>query len=137
VTALRFIIPLSLALVLSGAVTASPRTDYMLRCMGCHLPDGAETPGKVPPLKNHVAKFLAAEGGRAYLVQVPGTRQSALSNAAVADLLNWLVRNFDAADVPANFIPYTESEVAQLRSHHLPDVAAERARLLPSLGKGK
>ncbi|MEN6542124.1 hypothetical protein [Parvibaculum sp.] len=134
-TVLRLIIPLAAALALGTAATASPRTDYMLRCMGCHLPDGAETPGKVPPLKGHVAKFLAADGGRAYLVQVPGTRQSALSNAAVADLLNWLVRNFDAADVPADFVPYTEAEIAQLRPHRLPDVAAERARLLKSIGE--
>lgn len=112
---------------------ASPRTDYMLRCMGCHLPDGAETPGKVPPLKDHVARFLSAEGGRAYLVQVPGTRQSSLSDGAVADLLNWLVRHFDAAHVPATFMPYTEAEVTALRSHRLPDVAAERARLIESL----
>lgn len=132
---MRFFVALFLALILPGLASASPHTDYMLRCMGCHLPDGAETPGKVPPLKGHVAKFLAAEGGRAYLVQVPGTRQSALSNAAVADLLNWLVRNFDAADVPADFIPYTESEVAQLRTRRLPDVAAERARLLKSIGE--
>mgnify|MGYP003611148359 CR=1 FL=1 len=136
-TAVRLIVPLVAALALSTAATASPRTDYMLRCMGCHLPDGAETPGKVPPLKGHVAKFLAAEGGRAYLVQVPGTRQSALSNAAVADLLNWLVRNFDAEDVPADFIPYTESEVTQLRSHRLSDVAAERVRLLRDIGEKK
>ncbi|MFZ2467501.1 MAG: hypothetical protein WAW54_03825 [Parvibaculum sedimenti] len=133
---MRFPGVLFLALVLYGHAAASPHTDYMLRCMGCHLPDGAETPGKVPPLKDHVAKFLAAKGGRAYLVQVPGTRQSALSNAAVADLLNWLVRNFDAVDVPANFTPYTEGEVAALRSHRLHDVAAERARLIKSLPKG-
>lgn len=115
---------------------ASPRTDYMLRCMGCHLPDGAETPDKVPPLKDHVARFLSAEGGRAYLVQVPGTRQSSLSDGAVADLLNWLVTHFDAAHVPATFMPYTEAEVTALRRHRLPDVAAERARLLDSLPPG-
>ena len=109
---------------------ASPRVDYMLHCMGCHTPDGSETPGKVPPLKGHVARFLAAEGGRAYLVEVPGTRQSALSNAAVADLLNWLVTHFDAEHVPQDFKPYTEAEVAGLRRQRIPDVMAERARLM-------
>lgn len=114
----------------ASAALASPRTDYMLRCMGCHLPDGAETPGKVPPLKDHVARFLSVEGGRAYLVQVPGTRQSVLSDKAVADLLNWLVTHFDAAHMPEGFTPYSEAEVRELRAHHLRDAAAERARLI-------
>lgn len=131
----RFILTLLFCLSVQTG-SASPRTDYMLRCMGCHLPDGAETPGKVPPLKDHVARFLSAEGGRAYLVQVPGTRQSSLSDAAVADLLNWLVRHFDADHVPATFMPYSEAEVAALRRHRLADVAAERARLLDSLPPG-
>lgn len=125
--------PFALALLFSlgaASASASPRTDYMLHCMGCHTPDGSETPGKVPPLKDHVARFLSVEGGRAYLVKVPGTRQSALSNAAVADLLNWLVANFDSAHMPAGFVPYTEAEVASYRATKLPDVAAERARLI-------
>lgn len=117
----------------AASANASPRTDYMLKCMGCHGPDGAEVVGKVPAFKDNVARFLSVEGGRAYLVQVPGSRQSPLPDKAVADLLNWLLPHFDAAHMPANFQPFTGDEVADLRVHRIADVVAERARLMEEI----
>ena len=115
------------------AASASPRTDYMLKCMGCHGPEGAEVAGKVPALKDSVARFLNVEGGRAYLVKVPGTRQTPLDDQAVADLLNWLLPHFDAAHMPKDFAPYTGEEVHALRAHQLPDVVETRAQLIKAL----
>ena len=132
VPALTALFCLETSSVVSDA-SASPHTDYMLKCMGCHGPQGTEVPNKVPPLKGHIARFLSAEGGRAYLVQVPGTRQTSLSDGAVAELLNWLIVNFDAEHMPPHFTPYTEAEVARLRDHSLQDVAAERLRLLKAM----
>ncbi|MFZ3034510.1 MAG: cytochrome c [Parvibaculum sp.] len=120
-------------IVLTTAASASPRTDYMLKCMGCHGPDGAEVVGKVPALKDSVARFLNVEGGRAYLVKVPGTRQTPLDDQRVADLLNWLLPHFDAAHMPKDFAPYTGEEVKALRAHQLPDVVATRAQLIEAL----
>lgn len=114
----------------SGTALADPQTDYMLKCMGCHGPEGAEVTGKVPALKGHVARFLTVPGGRDFLVQVPGTRQSPLDDASVAALLNWLVRHFDAAHMPDEFMAYTGEEVARLRRHRLAHVKEERARLV-------
>lgn len=121
--------------LLAGAASAgaSPRTDYMLKCMGCHGPDGAAVVGKVPALKDSVAQFLSVDGGRAYLVQVPGSRQSPLSDTAVADLLNWLLPHFDAAHMPADFQPFTGEEVTGLRAHRIPNVKTERARLIDEI----
>ena len=117
----------------AGAQAAPPQTDYMLKCMGCHGPDGEAVTGKVPPLKNNVAKFLNVEGGRAFLVQVPGTRQSPLKDKAVADLLNWLVVHFDKDNVPADFAPYTEAEVKGLRRQRISNVVTTRAALMQAV----
>lgn len=132
---LHVLVGAAIVALLCGAASASasPRTDYMLKCMGCHGPDAAEVVGKVPAFKDSVARFLGVEGGRAYLVQVPGSRQSPLSDTAVADLLNWLLPHFDAAHMPADFQPFTGEEVSALRAHRIPDVAAERARLMDEI----
>ncbi len=77
-----------------------------------------------------VAGLLRAPGGREYLVRVPGVAQSGLSDAALAELLGWLLRRFDPEGVPPDFAPYTATEVAVLRARPLTDVAAARAALL-------
>ena len=125
-----------LAVLLAAApagLRADPALDYVLNCQGCHLPDGAGTPGKVPPLKDHVARFLLLPEGRAFLVQVPGVARSALPDDRIAALLNWLVLRFDADHVPRNFKPYTSDEVARLRRHPRAEVAAYRKALLAKI----
>lgn len=120
-----------------GAAQADPQTDYMLKCMGCHGPDGAEVAGKVPALKDNVARFFNTDGGRAYIVQVPGARQSTLSDQDLAVLLNWLGPRFDARHMPADFVPYTEAEVRTLRQTRLSDVEATRAGLMAALAEAE
>ncbi|MGV8995763.1 MAG: c-type cytochrome [Parvibaculaceae bacterium] len=124
-------------LSLAGAAHADPQTDYMLKCMGCHGPDGAEVVGKVPALKDNVARFLSVEGGRAYIVQVPGARQSPLPDAAMAELLNWLGPRFDTAHMPKDFAPYSADEVHELRKTRLTDVSAIRARLIALIAENE
>jgi hypothetical protein len=122
------------ALLVCGAARAeTPAVNYMLQCRGCHLPDGAGTPGSVPALAGSVARFLSVAGGREYLVQVPGSAQSSLGNADLAALLNWIVRRFGPAADAANFVPYTGDEVAQLRHTPLVDVEGVRAGLIAQL----
>jgi len=122
-----------MALVLvSTAARAEPppAQDYVLECRGCHGPRGAGTPGRVPSLAG-TARFLATARGRAYLVRVPGVAGSQLSNARVAALLNWLLREL-ASDPPApdGFAPFTEHEVGRERAERLLDPLAERAAVL-------
>jgi len=128
------LLPCALALlVCAGAAAGSPEIDYMLHCQGCHRADGGETPGSVPALDGMVARFLTVPGGRAFLVQVPGSAQSALADRELAALLNWIVARFgpaaDAADAP----PYTEAEVARLRAVPLVEVDAVRADLVAAM----
>ncbi len=94
---------------------ASPDVLYALHCMGCHRSDGAGTPGKVPPLKDSMGRFLLVPGGREFLVRVPGTAQSSLTDAQVAAVLNWMLSEFSPGEVPRGFAPYTEHEVSRIR----------------------
>ncbi len=103
--------------------------DYVLHCEGCHLVDGAGLPGAVPPLTGSVARIARLPGGREYLVRVPGVAQAALSDAALAALLDWVVVRFAEGAVPPGFAPYTEEEVARWRRRPLTDVAAARSAL--------
>jgi hypothetical protein len=105
---------------------ADPRIDYMLNCRGCHGPEGDGLPGGAPSFRGQIARFLSVPGGREYLIRVPGTAQSELSDARVALLLDWIVREFDGGDVPENYTPYTEGEVATHRARSLTDVESER-----------
>ncbi|MFD0850248.1 c-type cytochrome [Sphingosinicella xenopeptidilytica] len=107
---------------------ARARSNYMLKCQGCHRPDGGETVGSTPALKDFMSKFLSVEGGREYLVRVPGVALSPLSDKELAELLNWSLATFDPANMPADFKPYTAAEMAALRKRPLrTDAAAARA----------
>jgi mono/diheme cytochrome c family protein len=101
----------------------------MVNCQGCHLPDGRGQPGKVPSLKGELARFLDVPGGRDFIVQVPGTANSKLSDADTAALLNWLVVEMGP---PRNsvFVPFSAREVARLRSQRIRDASATRAALI-------
>ncbi|WP_429861146.1 c-type cytochrome [Achromobacter ruhlandii] len=114
------------------------RADYVLQCAGCHRVDGrGSTPHGIPDFRNSVGAFTHLPAGREYLVRVPGAAYSQLSNAELANVLNWLLRTFSPAQLPTGFQPYTESEVAAARPHRYDDVVPVRhglARELAALG---
>ena len=109
-----------------------PRFNYIMHCQGCHLADGAGTPDKVPALKQEVGRFLQVEGGREFLIRVPGTSQSALSDAEVADVLNWILENFSPGELPVDFVPYTTDEITRHRQP-LANVYAVRTDLMAQI----
>ena len=115
-----------------GAVAYEPRINYMLQCMGCHTPDGSGEPGRVPSIKETLVPFARSPGGRRFLVQVPGAAQSTLSDAELAELLNWMILNLSAAP-SAVVTPYTAAEVASYRRTPLVAVQATRATLIRQL----
>ncbi|HWW58176.1 MAG TPA: cytochrome c [Sphingopyxis sp.] len=94
---------------------ARAKQNWMLSCQGCHRADATGTPQTTPTMAGFVAKFLQVPGGREYLVQVPGVATAALSDADLAEVVNWSLVRFDAANVPADFRPYTPAEVGRLR----------------------
>jgi mono/diheme cytochrome c family protein len=124
------------ALALSGSAHAAsedrPRLQYLQYCSGCHLPDGSGSPAfGVPSMRGLLGQFLQVPGGRQFIVQVPGVMNSALSNADIAALMNWLVPAVSAPTLPARgFKPYTAQEIGRLRTSRPADVPAARAPLI-------
>lgn len=112
------------------------RTDYQLKCQGCHRPDGSGDDHSNPPMRGVVARFLSVPGGRAFIGRVPGVATVDLADDRLANLVNWTIYQFDRAHVPASFRPYTASEIGRLRQHPLRlERAARRARLVAGFAK--
>lgn len=130
---------LAVSLVMGSpvAVATEPREfDYMLNCQGCHLPDGSGNPARqVPAFPGQLGKFLGVPGGREYLVQVPGSALSGLSDEALADVLNWMLETFSAAELPAGFTPYTGAELHAWRQSPPADVERVRRELLERIAQ--
>ena len=105
--------------------------DYMLNCQGCHGPTGAGTlDGSVPKMENFVGHFLSVPDGREYLIRVPGSANAPLSDNRLAEVLNWMLWRISSDELPADFLPYTESEVGKWRKEPLQDVVEHRATLI-------
>ena len=136
---------LLLALIISTAAHADnlypgvenmqrAEVNYMLNCQGCHGPTGAGTEdGSVPVMTDFVAKFLNVEGGREFLVQVPGSANAALTDERLAEVMNWMLYRVSPDQVPSDFRPYTTAEVATLRKSPLSDVEAVREGLVEQI----
>lgn len=132
---LRSIAMLIAALAISGPARAggSPAEMYTLNCWGCHKPRAEGIPGAVPRLADSMGDFLHVPGGREYLVEVPGVAASALSDAEIAQVLNWLLFTFNKAELPADFKPYTADEIAKYRPHQLIRITETRDDLVKRL----
>ena len=109
------------------------RFNYQLHCQGCHLPDARGFPGKVPRMTDFVGYFLHSQAGREFLVRVPGVAGSQLSDAEIAEVMNWLLRTFSEGQLPDQYLPFTESEVSQLRAEQETDPEARRAEILAEI----
>ncbi|MBF6569244.1 MAG: cytochrome c [Candidatus Binataceae bacterium] len=112
---------------------SAPAQLYVMNCWGCHQPHGEGIAGAVPRLKDTVGYFLQVPGGREYLIEVPGVAGSSLSNAQVAQVMNWMLSAFSSDQLPTDFKPYTEAEVAKYRPHQLNNIGVVRARLASQL----
>jgi hypothetical protein len=102
-----------------------PRHDYLLQCAGCHGIDGRGS--AVVPTLHGLVPVLAIEGGRGYLVRVPGVAQAPVTSRRLATLLNWIFTEFNATSVDP---PFTEAEVARSRSQPLRNPISARNDLL-------
>ena len=117
----------------SDSASHPSKAALILNCQGCHQADGSGLPDNVPSMRDFAGKFLQVPGGRAFLVQVPGSSNSPLSNAALAELLNWILITMNAELADGDFQHYTEQEVAELRQQVLVDVGDTRAKLVATM----
>ena len=108
-------------------------SDYLLHCQGCHLPQAVGVPGHVPRMNSFLGYYLHSEAGRQFVVQVPGAATANLTDARLANLMNWLLLTYSAAQLPDNFKPYSVDEIARLRPNLEPDPVATRVRILQSI----
>ncbi|MDE0005286.1 MAG: hypothetical protein OXQ29_21560 [Rhodospirillaceae bacterium] len=124
---------LSVAGPVRAAEAFNAKTNYILYCQGCHGADGVGVlTDQVPPLANAMGYFLHAPAGRAYLIQVPGAAYAPVDDGQLANLLNYALRRFSAAELPANFLPYSREEVARERRSHV-DIVSLRAELVAEI----
>ena len=126
--------PSTSALAAAGIDPTETRLNYMLNCQGCHAADGRGL-NDIPAMADSVGTFLRVDGGRAYLVQVPGSTNSPLSNQDLADVLNWILLTMSAEQLPRPFTPYSAKKVGGFRAQPLIDAAATRALLLRQLAQ--
>lgn len=119
----------------TGADEQRARVNYMIHCQGCHLPDAAGYPGKVPRMKNFVGYFLHSQEGREFLLRVPGVSTSSLANEQLTELMNWLMQTYSAEQMPPDSEPFTVAEVAALRKHPEGDPETTRRRILKEIAE--
>lgn len=130
-------VPAALAFAAATAVSpawGSPGQDYMLYCQGCHGDQAQGLPGKVPPLAGSLALFMQSAAGRDYLLRVPGAANSALTDAQLTAVLNWLAETFPppGATTPRPQ-PFTVAEVVRVRRSPLANVRETRREVVRSL----
>jgi len=104
--------------------------NYQMFCQGCHAPDGIGRKS-VPTLRNSMSQFMRSQLGREYLVRVPGSANSPLSNEELADVLNWMLREFSPNDT--DWRPYLAKEVGQYRKQPLFETVEYRKKILKQL----
>ena len=122
-----FVLALPIA---AAAADDDVRANYLLACRGCHLADGSGVPPEVPSLRNTLGPLAASAEGRDYLVRVPAVLQSRLSDEKLADVLNWVLTEFNAETLPGDFRPLTTAEVTAARKQILADpIGYRRTRL--------
>ena len=112
---------------------ARAHQDWVLNCMGCHTANGMGIPGKVPPLRESLGHFVSMPEGRQFVMRVPGASNSALGDAELANVLNWVLATMNEGSRPASFKPYTAEEIAANRRPALTDVARTRTKLVREL----
>jgi hypothetical protein len=117
----------------TGAACANPAQDYMLFCMGCHGVQAEGVPGKVPPLAHSLGLFMRTAAGRNYLLRVPGASNSALSDAQLTAVLNWLAQQYNSEELSADVLMFTAAEVTASRHAPLASVLATRREVVRDL----
>ena len=105
------------------------RATYLLHCGGCHLPDGRGNPPEVPSLRDELGKIVEVPGGRAYLVQVPGSSQAPVTDEELTNIINWILLEFNAATLEPGFTKLTVQEVGKARRQTIADPLKHRAAI--------
>lgn len=144
---------LMMVLALGGIARAGGADIFNSNCIVCHQADGNGVPGMYPPLADSVGNYIATRQGRAYLVHVvsfgmtgaisvhgqyyDGVMQPwpKFGDDELAQVLNYVLTNFNAKLLPKDFLPFTADEVRKYRAANatLGDTYKEREAMLKAL----
>lgn len=109
-----------------AAAERTPQANFVLRCAGCHGMEGHGSEiGGVPSFYHSISTIANDPEGRRYLMHVPGVISASLSDAEIAEVMNWVLGKW--GDRPA--APFTVAEVTRLRAEPVPDVVRARQTL--------
>jgi mono/diheme cytochrome c family protein len=115
------------------AIAAEPDV-YAARCVICHQSAAQGVPGIYPPLADSIGYDVRFNDGRDYLIHVvlaglsgpivvKGTMYnglmppfSQLTDADIAAVINEVLTDFNAPEIPRNFVPITGAEVRRARA---------------------
>lgn len=106
--------------------------NYQMFCQGCHVGTGIGG-SSVPNMNGFVGNFLLSQEGREYLVRVPGSANSTLSDEYLAEVLNWMLISFSKGSLQNNWKPYNAKEVGKYRANPLYEVVDYRNQVIGRL----
>ena len=109
------------------------RVNFALYCAGCHQMSGKGAPDVVPDLGEYLGQFAQNPASRSFLAQVPGASSSPLSNADLAQVINWILYTMNEDQLRSDFKPYTTEEVAEYRKTPLLEVIPVRDALVEKI----
>jgi cytochrome c553 len=125
------------ALCGSFAVSAghSASSNFIQYCSGCHGQNGrgAGVNSGIPDFKNFVGAFASDDGGRTYVLHVPGVVNTSLDDAEIAAAMNYIMRTWGGTSLRADFVEFTADEVRTRRARSVPDVVALRRQVVERL----
>ncbi|WP_138466534.1 cytochrome c [Poseidonocella sp. HB161398] len=129
---IRTVLPALLLTALAAPLHAGSgkaRSDYILRCAGCHGMTGEGTvEGGVPAFPGSVGAIAGVDAGRTYMMHVPGVVGASLGNAEIAAVMNYVLGEWSEGAAP-----FTEEEVARRRAVPVPDVVVLRRSVVEGL----
>lgn len=118
----------------ASAGELQPRTNYILRCTGCHGMDGAGSPvGGIPDFRNYVGAFAGDDEGRTYILHVPGVIGASLTDNEIAGVINFIMATWAGSSLPAGHTPFTAAEVTERRARPVEDVVVFRRAIVARL----
>jgi cytochrome c5 len=126
---------------------------FAARCVVCHQKSAQGVPSIYPPLADSIGSDVRFKDGRDYLIHVViggmtgpvvvkgmaynglMPQFSQLTDAEIAAVLNKVLRDFNAREIPKNFAAITAGEVKHARATPLSpaDLARERTSLMKEL----
>lgn len=98
------------------------RTQFVLRCGGCHGPNGVSPPKFVPMLRDTVGWFLCTPTARDYVIRLPNVSRAQLSDADLADVLNYVLFDLGGTSAPPEAEAFNAAEVSAARSKPLNNI---------------